>query len=186
MITYKILLENDINKALFNGFVRYQEVTKCLRKRDGQWVVEADPFIDDWHDSDYDELILDLCQTIHSGGFVYGAFVDGQLKGFVSVRSGLFGSSKQYLDLAHLYVSQDIRRYHIGKNLFEAAKLWASHKGAKKLYISAHSAIESQKFYYNMGCVEAKEYSLKHVEKEPYDCQMEYVLENSGNSMKTS
>jgi len=27
-----------------------------------------------------------------------------------------------------------------------------------------------------MGCAEAAEYHQKHVEAEPYDCQMEYVL----------
>ena len=48
--------------------------------------------------------------------------------------------------------------------------------GAGKLYISAHSAVESQAFYKSMGCVEAGEYNPEHVEKEPYDCQLECRL----------
>ena len=53
------------------------------------------------------------------------------------------------------------------------AKKWAKQKGAKKLYISAHSAVESQAFYKSMGCVEAEVYNQKHVEDEPYDCQLD-------------
>ena len=64
----------------------------------------------------------------------------------------------------------------IGRTLFLAAKEWAKQKGAKKLYISAHSAVESQAFYKSMGCVEAEVYNQKHVEDEPYDCQLECGL----------
>ena len=59
---------------------------------------------------------------------------------------------------------------------FTNIKEWAKQKGAKKLYISAHSAVESQAFYKSMGCVEAKVYNQKHVEDEPYDCQLECGL----------
>ena len=64
----------------------------------------------------------------------------------------------------------------IGRTLFDAAKEWARKNGAEKLYISAHSAVESQAFYKAMGCVEAKEYNQKHVEEEPYDCQLECAV----------
>lgn len=64
----------------------------------------------------------------------------------------------------------------IGKTLFNAAKEWAKENGALKLYISAHSAVESQAFYKAMGCAEAQVYNKEHVEKEPYDCQLECGL----------
>jgi len=48
--------------------------------------------------------------------------------------------------------------------------------GAEKLYISAHSSVESQAFYRSMGCAEAEEYNARHVELEPCDCQLEYLL----------
>ena len=48
--------------------------------------------------------------------------------------------------------------------------------GAQKLYISAHSAEETQAFYHALGCVEALEYNAALVEAEPCDCQMELVL----------
>ena len=86
------------------------------------------------------------------------------------------GTENRYLDLQSLHVSEDMRRSGIGTALFQAASKWAKQQGAAKLYISAHSAIESQRFYRAMGCVEAEEYKKEHVEAEPYDCQMEYNL----------
>lgn len=80
------------------------------------------------------------------------------------------------MDLSSIHVSEDMRGQGIGRELFSAAKRFAAGKNAKKLYISAHSAVESQAFYKAMGCVEAAEYNAEHVAKEPYDCQLEYVL----------
>ncbi|RAK11237.1 hypothetical protein C8C77_103225 [Halanaerobium saccharolyticum] len=49
-------------------------------------------------------------------------------------------------------------------------------KCLKRLYISAHSSEKTQLFYKAMGCIEAIEYNETLVVKEPYDCQLEYVL----------
>lgn len=38
---------------------------------------------------------------------MYAAFCDGQMKGFVSVESELFGVAKEYLDLTNIHVSED-------------------------------------------------------------------------------
>ena len=176
MIKYLPLREQEIDRALFRFFIRRQVVTECLRQENGDWVVRPDPFIDDWSEEDYRFLIDCLRNTVRTGGFVYGAFLDGKLKGFTSVESGFFGGENRYLDLTSLHVSEDLRREGIGKALFLAAAEWARKQGAKKLYISAHSAVESQAFYRAMGCVEAAEYNPHHVTEEPYDCQMEYVL----------
>ena len=176
MIAYRNLQEQEINRSLFRAFIRHQVVDQCLRRENGVWVVRSDPFIDDWTEADYQTLIRCLRNTVHTGGFVLGAFSGGELKGFVSVERGLFGGENQYYDLSSLHVSEDTRRNGIGKALFMAAAEWAREQGAKKLYISSHSAVESQAFYRAMGCVEAAAYHQKHVEEEPYDCQIEYVL----------
>jgi N-acetylglutamate synthase-like GNAT family acetyltransferase len=107
---------------------------------------------------------------------VYAAFDGGRLKGFASVEPALFGRGQKYLDLSCIHVSEDMRGKGIGKVLFCAAKAWAKEHGARKLYISAHSAVETQAFYKAMGCVEAEVYHQEHVEREPYDCQLECVL----------
>ncbi len=176
MLEYRILQEQEIDRGLFRTFIRRQVVDQCLRRENGAWVVRSDPFIDDWTEEDYQTLIRCLHHTVRTGGLVLGAFSDGELKGFVSVENGFFGGENRYHDLSSLHVSEDMRRNGIGKALFLAAAEWAREQGAKKLYICAHSAIESQAFYRSMGCMEATEYDQKHVEAEPYDCQLEYVL----------
>ena len=45
---------------------------------------------------------------------------------------------------------------------------------------SAHSAIETQRFYRSLGCVDAAQPLQKHVEAEPFDCQLEYDLRAAG------
>ena len=52
----------------------------------------------------------------------------------------------------------------------------ARQAGGEKLYLSAHSARETQAFYRRLGCVEAQEPQPDLVAEEPFDIQMEYVL----------
>ncbi|MFQ9741869.1 MAG: GNAT family N-acetyltransferase [Slackia sp.] len=88
-------------------------------------------------------------------GFVYGAMQSNVLKGFVTVDAKALGPDNEYLDLRDLFVSADARGQGIGRELFRAAAQWARSKGACKLYLSAHSAIETQAFSKAMGCVDA-------------------------------
>ena len=176
MLQYKNLISNEICRELFSGFIRRQVVTKCWRRESGAWVIKDAPFIDDWTEKDYELLVSCLQHTADTGGLVRAAFLDNTLKAFVSVESRPFGSRKQYLDLSSIHVSADLRGEGVGAKLFHAASDWARTQGAEKLYISAHSAVESQAFYKKMGCVEAKEYTSWHVEAEPFDCQLEYIL----------
>lgn len=173
---YRPLRAEEIGTGLFSGFVRRQEVTHCWRKIDGVWVVRSVPFVEDWNRQDYARLADCLRRTLARGGFVYGAFQDGVLKGFVSVEAAPMGSRGQYRDLSGLHVSQEMRGRGIGWVLFAAAARWAAEQGGQKLYISAHSAVESQAFYKKMGCVEAEEYAPAHTAAEPCDCQMECAL----------
>ncbi|MDE7322396.1 MAG: GNAT family N-acetyltransferase [Lachnospiraceae bacterium] len=179
-ICYRTLQVNEICRELFRDFIRRQNVEKCLRKENGAWVIRDAPFIDDWTENDYQFLIQCLRNTIQTGGLVCGAFHgdahSSTLKGFVSVESALFGGAHGYLDLSCIHVSEDMRGSGIGKILFGTAKDWAKKKGGKKLYISSHSAIETQAFYKAMGCVDAQEYDQRHVAQEPYDRQLECVL----------
>ncbi len=176
MIQYRTLSEHEPCRDLFRDFIRHQVVTKCWRKEHNEWLIKDAPFIDNWTESDYDFLVSCLKHTLSAGGFVYAAFCGNALKGFVSVESGLFGGAQKYLDLTSLHVSKDMRGSGIGTALFCAAKDWAKKNGAEKLYISAHSAVETQAFYKKMGCVDAESYQQKHVEAEPFDRQLECRL----------
>lgn len=176
MIQYRNLSANEINLELFKNFIRHQVVTKCWRKENNEWVIRDDPFIDDWGEEEYKILVSCLQHTLMTGGFVYAAFYHNALKGFVSVEPDLFGDEQNYLDLSSIHVSEDLRGSGIGTSLFLAAKEWAKKQGAAKLYISAHSAVESQAFYKKMGCVSAQIHHQKHIEEEPCDCQLECEL----------
>ncbi|MCM1166323.1 MAG: GNAT family N-acetyltransferase [Lachnospiraceae bacterium] len=176
MIEYRELNEAEINRELFAAFIRRQVVTDCWRRVNGEWTIKSDPFIDDWSEEDYAVLIKCLKNTVSSGGVVYGAFDGGALKGFASVEPRLFGGEQKYLDLSSMHVSQDRRGRGIGRALFARACAWARAHGAEKLYISAHSAVESRAFYTAVGCVEAVVYNREHVRAEPFDCQLERKL----------
>lgn len=176
MIEYRNITSDELNTDLFSDFIRHQVVTKVRRKENGEWIIKDEPFTDDWSQEDYNILISCLKNTINTGGFVCAAFYDDRLKGFVSVEAELFGGEQEYLDLTSIHVSEDMRGNGIGKQLFQRAKKWAKAHGAKKLYISSHSAVESQAFYKKMDCVEAQEYCKRHVDKEPFDCQLECKL----------
>lgn len=127
-------------------------------------------------EEDYRFLCQCLQNTVATGGQVWGAFLEGRLKGFASVEGPLIGSQKQYADLTSIHVSADARGRGLGRQLFQRAEETGRRLGAKALYISAHSSVESQAFYKAMGCVEATEYIPAHVEQEPCDCQLECPL----------
>lgn len=173
---YRTISSDEISSALFDGFIRTQKVVKCRRKRGSEWVTVDAPFIDDWDEEDIKKLCEERRCAVSGGGVMFGAFVCGRLKGFAAVETEFFGSRSQYLILSELHVSAEHRGCGIGTELFVLAKQWALNRGAKKLYISAHSAVESQAFYASVGCVEAEEYNAYLVEKEPFDCQLECVL----------
>ena len=173
---YKELEVVNIDKELFIHFKRHQVVTKCLRKIENQWYIKDVKFTEDWDAKNYSKLVTCLKRTITKGGVVFGVFIDGKLKGFSSVEVDFFGKNNEYLELSSIHVSEDMRSKGIGKELFQLSKTWAKQHGAYKLYISAHSSIESQSFYRAMGCVEALEYDERHDSVDPYDCQLECVL----------
>lgn len=173
---YQILTEGQIERELFSHFERRQVVTRCWRKENGNWQLKDIPFVDDWDEKDYQFLVRCLKNTVRTGGFVFAVFYEGVLVGFASVESRRFGSRQQYVQLSCIHVSHGYRGKGIGKKLFQCAIVAARKLGAGKLYISAHSAEETQAFYHSMGCVEAKEYDKGLSEAEPCDCQMEYAL----------
>lgn len=172
----RLLKGQELTLSLFNYFDRFQVVEKCWRKENGDWVVRDIRFTERWGEESYRSLIKCLSRTIDTGGAVWGAFLGGKLKGFCSVEGALLGSRKQYADLSSIHVSADARGQGLGRLLFQKAAESGRKLGAEKLYISAHSSVESQAFYHRMGCVEAMEYDPEHTRREPCDCQLEAAL----------
>ena len=184
-IALRALTAPELVPALFAGFRRRQEVTRCWRKEAGRWVLRDIAFIDDWSPEDYAYLLECLRRTVKTGGAVLGAFDGERLVGFASVETERFGPRGEYLQLSSLHVSEGERGRGIGRALFLQACREAAARGAEKLYISGHSAQETQAFYRAMGCVEAAEYNRKLAEAEPCDCQLERALSPICPSDKT-
>ena len=166
----------ELSFDFFNSFVRTQVVQNAWRRQNGKWAIVPAPFIDDWSAGDRRLLVKNLRSCLLEGGAVFGAWHQGHLAAFGAVSAGLIGDQKQYADLLELHTDQRYRRMGLGRAIFERIAAWAAEKGAQKLYISAHSAQESQAFYRGIGCVDAQWICRLHVEQEPYDCQLEYVL----------
>ena len=175
-VTYEKLTEYQITRELFSSFNRHQEVTKCWRREEGRWRLKDIVFVEDWNEQEYAFLVKCLKNTVRTGGYVFGAFLEDKLVGFSSVESRHFGSGQQYVQLSCIHVSCESRGQHIGEHLFMLSCAAGRRLGAQKLYISAHSSMESQAFYHAMGCVEAREYDMELAKAEPCDCQLEKVL----------
>ncbi len=173
---YRHLTIADMKEGLLRDFIRRQEVTEVRRKLDGQWQTVPCPYVDDWTGQQRAAVIWILGEILARGGKVFGACVDGKLKGLIAVEHTPMGSRGQYREVCGFWVSADCRGRGIGRKLFDIAKLEARRLGAEKLYISSHPAVETQAFYAAMGCVEAQEYSEEHVAREPLDCQIECDL----------
>lgn len=175
-VTFESLPAERITAELLRGFRRRQVVTQCLRRTDGGWAARDISFVDDWTDADR-ARVLDKLRAIASiGGVVLAALDGGALAGFAALRAGRLGPNGEDVELASLHVSEERRRQGLGRALFDRAADWARAQGAKALYISAHSAVESQAFYRAMGCVDARVPDPAHVAAEPCDRQMEYLL----------
>ena len=89
---FRPLTREELAPELFRCFDRFQIVEKCWRKVEGQWVVKDVVFTERWGEEDYRFLCQCLQNTVATGGQVWGAFLEGRLKGFASVEGPLIGS----------------------------------------------------------------------------------------------
>lgn len=175
-LLYLSLTSVELSPTLLDDFPRRQAVHDVIRTVGGVRRVVAAPFLDDWSAAERRALACRLHDVVAAGGFFAGAYRARQLVGFAAVDAALCGSRKQYADLLELHVAEDIRRRGIGRILFGLACDFARGLGAEALYLSAHSAVETQRFYAAVGCVDAREPQPAHVEREPYDIQLEARL----------
>ncbi len=172
----KELKMEDCTPDMLKDFNRYQDVKRCWRKENGDRILKDIPFVEQWEDNEKKETVETLKRCIELGGSVFGAFTGGCLVGFASVDREFIGSKKEYAHMDMLHISFEHRSKGIGRKMFAAVCERAREFGAGKLYISSHSSEESQAFYKAVGCVEAEEVDPAAVEKEPCDCQIEFVL----------
>jgi GNAT superfamily N-acetyltransferase len=175
-VSFEEIYFYDLSPFLFDRFDRHQEVNYCWRKKAGKWFLQRAPFTEEWHKADIVSLVDKLTYTLRSGGIVLGAFIDQCLVGFASLEYDSFGPDYEYIQLSNLYVSYGHRKKGIGRTLFSMACKAAKRMGARKLYISAHPAEETQAFFKAVKCAEAVHCNMRLLAQNPYDCQLECAL----------
>ena len=188
----KELTFDDLTDNLLEHFNRYQEVKNILFYENGEWILkdslfihklndktkEKFQFIIDWDHKKKEEVIkITFTNSIKNGGRILGVFnKKNYLIAFVNLLTDCFGSKKQYIELKQICVSYEYRNRGIGKDLFKMCIKKAKEVGAKKIYISTSLPEETQLFYKNIGCIDAIEVNKEIMERDPYDRQMEYII----------
>ncbi len=180
---YKRLTADAITADFLSSFERYQEVKKCWRKIQNEWTLQPIAFTESWDAEELRKISLSLKQTAVSGA-VFAAFPDGSSHpaAFAAVEGKPIGSHGQYLVLHELYTDARYRSQGLGTELFHLACSYARERGVEKLYISAHSSEESQRFYRRQGCTDAEEIDPHLYELEPCDCHLEIRTDSYGVS----
>lgn len=175
-IKFLRLDNKNFNVNSLDGFILNQRVTACWRKVNNTYNLLPADYTEQWNPAARRQVAAKIISAVDSGAVAHAAAFKGKIIGFALIDNNLFGSRNQYADLSEFYVSEPFRRRGIGKILFDEACLAAKELGARKLYISAHSAEESIAAYKKYGCVPAEEPNGKHMEKEPCDLQLEFDL----------
>lgn len=176
MIVIERLSRANFDAHSLDHFVRHQWVEECWRNVDGTWKLMPISFTEDWSAEQRREIAADVAVHMERDQTAFGAFDGRKIVGFVTVSHEFFGSTAKYAELVCFQVSEPYRRMGIGRRLFRSACEAAKELGAEKLYISGHSARESQAAYRALGCVHAEEINRKLAAEEPYDVQLEYAL----------
>lgn len=175
-IQFKALDHTNFDAGSLDAFVRHQQVEACWRRVGGAWQLVPVSLVEDWSLEQCREIAADVARHMGRDQSAFGAFAQGQVVGFITVSHRLFGQSARYVELVCFQVSEPWRGQGLGRQLFRMACGAARELGAEKLYISGHSARESQAAYRALGCVHAREIEPRLAAEEPFDVQLEYVL----------
>lgn len=171
------LTKQNFSECALDAFVRHQEVTQCWRQIDGEWRLLPIRFTEEWDAEECRCIAKHIAEGLSAGSIVgFGAFDGDAVVGYITIGTARFGSGAQYAQLVEFEVSEGYRGRKIGKRLFGLGCEAARALGAQKLYISAHSSMESQAAYRALGCVHAQEINAALAQAEPCDVQMEYML----------
>ena len=164
----------DINSL--DTYNRYQETEVNLRLVNGQYLYKNEPFIETWDNVQLHETANEVIKAVRQGSIGFIAKYQEKIIGFTYLGTNYLGNEKQYIELIMFHVTKEYRNKGIGKKLFKLICGEAKKLPAKKLYISANSAKETQEVYKALGCVFAEEVQEKILDYNPYDVQLEYIL----------
>lgn len=175
-LIYRDVTPEDIAAGVLDDFVRHQVVTKCWRPTPEGWALLPIAFVDDWDGPTRQNRAQCLQALPVQGGRVIGAFEGRALRGYIALNRQSPDCPEDTLEVLSFHVSEPFRHQGIGGRLFALAVAEGRRRGARRLYISAHSAVESQAFYAKLGCVDAQLPDPRHIAAEPFDRQLEFLL----------
>jgi len=174
--TIREIEKDDLVFDKFKDYERYQLTTQKVKYEDGLMKTEKIHFINEWDANKLKSLVDELRDDLYMDSYLVGAFYEDKVIAFASIRNKFFGSEKQYLQMPNIHVSRQYRGKGIGKKLFAMCVKAANKMGAKRIYISTHPAIETQRFYESVGCQLASEINQELKKLEPHDIQLEYKI----------
>lgn len=165
----EIKLADNSNFTLesMDTFDRYQVVRRVFRFHGGELMLVENPFTETWSPARRWEKAAEIL----SGDYItYCAFEGNRVIGEIMLIPAL-NDGRLIVDSFH--VSREHRREGVGRALFHTAAAEARKRGAHALYISACSAEETIRFYFDMGCRPSEQPIPACVEAEPWDLQLE-------------
>jgi ribosomal protein S18 acetylase RimI-like enzyme len=162
-IVVRAMRPEDLHIHMMDGFDRYQEITRIVRKH-GRVKKLRKPRVENWPAEGKTQFIKGwFIQKVYMRQFypgqpqVFAAFRGDQVAGFaIWGRDKNWGEEQGYAVLLRLFVSRECRRMGLGRQLFSLCAGAAKAEGAQKLFISTEPAVETQEFYKSMGCAAAK------------------------------
>lgn len=175
-IVIEKLTADNFSESSLDDFQRRQEVTEVWRRRGNGMELVYQPFVEDWDEELRRAVAARMLDNLRHGYFGTGAFDNGKLIGWTFYGNELSGANKNYIELHMFHVSAPYRGRGTGRRLFTASLPLARETGAQRIFISSHSAKETQAAYKALGCVPAAELFERATMEEPFDIQLEYDL----------
>lgn len=156
---------------------RGEFVKSIYRMENGELIEETIDFdVKGWPPGEQQKYMPLLEECHDRGGFLCGAFSDGQLVGVVVLESRFIGRCKDQLQLKFLHVSRDFRKKGLGGRLFGMAVDEAKKRGARALYVSSCESKNTVDFWMHLGCAFAPEVDEELYRLEPEDIHLLYRL----------
>jgi len=169
---YRELALSEID--LIRGIDRSEKVDSIYRLLDGSLIEVAVNYdIKGFNPDELEAVIRRQKILLANGGWVFGAFEDGELLGVASLENRFRGIRHCYCKMDILFVSREHRRRGIASILLHKCLEAAGKVGADRLSISATESRNTVHFYMERGARLVEEPYKELVLMEPEDIHLE-------------
>lgn len=98
-IRYEKLNHGNFGGRSLDEFIRYQTISECWRKVDGEMKLVPNEFAEDWTVEKCREIAAGISCRLEKDLSAFGAFCKNRLVGFATVEYEIFGKSAKYMNL---------------------------------------------------------------------------------------